>query len=243
VLVEAKENLGLRTSVVSAVTSLVQQYGRVIVLEDDLILSKHFLTYMNDCLEKFSDREDIIQISGYTFPHDAALPDAGLLRTPGSWGWATWKRAWQYYRDDAAALVNEVKQANVSRFNFDDTYAHLDALERNAEGTLDTWLIRWYASVFLRGGLTIHPGQSLVRNIGFGEDAENCKPGPTARAYSRQTISDRPIVVDPTAVGTTETPSFAEATKEFLRWQQYQWGKPSFSERVRGKLQHWSGRA
>jgi glycosyltransferase involved in cell wall biosynthesis len=242
-LIEASENLGLRTSVVSAVTRLVEKYGRVIVVEDDLFFSRHFLTFMNECLEKFSDREDIVQVSGYSFPHDGRLPDVGLLRTPGSWGWGTWDRAWRYYRDDAAALAHEVRNADVARFNFDDTYAHLDALDRNASGRLDTWLVRWYASVFLRGGLTLHPGESMVRNFGFGEDAENCKPGPTARRYSRQRVADRPMVVDPRATGSTETPSFVEATKAFLGWQQYQWGKPSISDRVRGKLQHWSGRA
>ncbi len=243
VLVEAKKNLGLKESIVSGVSSLVEAHGRVIVLEDDLILSRQFLNFMNESLETFKDREDVVQVSGYMVPNDMNLPQVGLLRAPGSWGWGTWRRAWKNYSDDPISLVEQVRSGDSSRFNFDDTYDSLEALERNASGSLETWAVRWYASVFLRGGLTVYPARSLVRNIGFGDDGTNCKPGPMARVFARQPIEKNRAFPCPENLGNSESPLFAEATKKFYRWQQYEWGKPSLTARLRGSLQRLSSRS
>ncbi|MEO8577413.1 MAG: PIG-L family deacetylase [Gemmatimonadales bacterium] len=241
-LVEARRNVGLKASIVSSVSRLLETHERVIVIEDDLILAPSFLTYMNGALEAFKDRDDIVQVSGYMVPHNQQLPPVGLLRAPGSWGWATWRRAWRHYRDDVGALATEVREKDASAFNFDDTYGSLDALDRNASGTLVTWAVRWYASVFLRGGLTLYPSRSLVRNVGFGDDGTNCKPGPMAHVFASQAIARGRVNIDDGAVGSAETPGYAEATKDFYRRQQYQWGKPSFTDRVRGSLQRFASR-
>jgi len=236
VLIEAKKNLGLKTSIVSSVTKILDLHDRIIVLEDDLILSKQFLVFMNESLEKFKDRDDVMQVSGYMVPHEDSLPTVGLLRAPGSWGWGTWKRAWRHYRDDPAAQVEEIKRRDPSRFNFENTYQFLEALERNASGDLETWAVRWYASVYLRGGLNVYPGKSLVRNIGFGDDGTNCKPGPMAQIFARQPLARPRVKIDPATVGNAESSVFAEATRAFYKWQQYQWAKPSLTERVRGSF-------
>jgi len=233
---EAKCNRGLHVSITSGVTELLETYERVIVIEDDLVLSPAFLAYMNEALVTFESREDIVQVSGYMVPHNDRLPSTGLLRAPGSWGWGTWRLAWRHYRDDAIALLDEVRRKDTSAFDFDDTYGNLEALERNATGTLDTWAVRWYASVFLRSGLTVYPSQSLVRNIGFGDDGTNCKPGPMASVFSRQPIARVRAKIDAGGSGTGETREYAEATKKFYRWQQRQWTKAPFTERVRASL-------
>jgi len=239
---EARCNRGLHASITQGVSEILETHERVIVMEDDLVVSPSFLNYMNDALIAFQDREDVVQVSGYMVPHTDKLPPVGLLRAPGSWGWGTWRRAWHHYRDDAVALAEEVRRMDTGAFDFDDTYGNLEALERNASGSLDTWAVRWYASVFLRGGLTVYPAQSLVRNIGFGDDGTNCKPGPMAKVFSGQQIA-RSRVIDRATIGPNETPGYADATKKFYRWQQRQWTKASFSQRVKASLNRLSPRS
>jgi len=239
---EAAENLGLRRSIVSNVSSVLTTHDNVIVIEDDLEVSRSFLTFMNQALHSYGDRADIVQVSGHNVPHREKLPAIGLLRVPASWGWATWRRAWRDYNDDASALLAGVRELDSHAFDMSGTYGYLEALERNAAGTLDTWAVRWYASVFLRGGLTVYPGQSLVRNIGFDTRGTNCGPSTTARAFSGQRINHRSISPDWHNVGTAETASFALALEAFYRWQQAQWTRPTWNERFRARLNILAGR-
>ena len=232
----ASTNLGLRRSITGGISSVLGESESAIILEDDLILSPSFLTFMDGALRAYNDREDIVHVSGYFVPHNASLPPLGLIRAPSSWGWATWRRAWRHYNDDAEQLLTEVRARDADAFDMDGTYGYFDALERNATGTLDTWAVRWYASVFLRGGLTIYPRRSFVRNIGFGDDGTNCGPGPMTRVFDKQRIAGRVKMPSWKSAGAVESPAFAEAMREFYRWQQYQWTKPSFSERVRSSL-------
>ena len=238
---EAPINRGLRPSVVSGVTSVLEEHDRVIVLEDDLIVSPSFLTFMNGALEAYQDRDEIMQVSGYFVPHDGKLPPIGLLRLPGSWGWATWRRAWQHYRDDAVALLAEVCADNPRAFDLNGSYPYLEALQKNAAGTLNTWAVRWYASMFLRNGLAVHPAESLTRNIGFGEDATNCAPNSTAGTYMRQRIARRIGAVDWAAIGERESEDYVAALEGFYRWQHAEWAKPTWRQRIQARWELMAG--
>ena len=93
-----EENIGLANSIISGVSSLIENYGKVIVLEDDLLVSPYFLRYMNDSLALYEKEEQIMQISGYMFGVDLGSDtDAIFLPFISSWGWATWKRAWEKF--------------------------------------------------------------------------------------------------------------------------------------------------
>lgn len=238
---ESPANRGLRLSVISGVTSVLERHDRIIVLEDDIIVSPSFLTFMNDALRAYEHRDEIMQVSGYFIPHDRKLPPIGLLRTPGSWGWATWKRAWKHYRDDAVALLGEVRARDPSGFDVNDSYGYLDALQRNAEGSLNTWAVRWYASLFLRDGLAVHPAESLTRNIGFGEDATNCGPSSTAGKYTSQRIARHLDVVDWSSIGSGENKEYLATLEGFYRWQLAQWAKPSWRERIMARWELLAG--
>jgi hypothetical protein len=232
----AATNQGLRVSVTSGVSALLEAYDRVIVLEDDIIVSPSFLSFMNEALDAYEGHANVFQVSGYFVPHEKRLPAIGFLGVPACWGWATWRRAWQYYRDDPQELLAEVRTRDTHAFDIRGSYGYLDALERNAAGTLNTWAVRWYASVFLRRGLTIYPGRSLTRNIGFGDGATNCGPGTMAHVFARQPIEMKPVRVDWSFVAVQESSSFSSALEGFYRWQQRQWVKPSWRERLTARL-------
>ena len=232
ILHEATHNLGLRSSIVGGVTRVLEEYEAVIVLEDDLILSKCFLEFMEQALAACRPRNDIMQISGYFVPHNTDLPPVGLIRTPGSWGWATWRRAWTCYEDDAVKLVRDVSRRDPEEFDLRGSYAFFDELKKNAEGHLDTWAVRWYASMFLKGGLALYPARSMTRNIGFRGDATNTSPSPTATTYLDQRIARKLPAIDWSQVGSGETDAFAAALQKFYRWQNAKWVRPTLRERI-----------
>lgn len=172
-IVEAEKNKGLKANIVGAVTEIVNKYGRVITLEDDIITSIGFLKYMNDALEIYKDDEKVMHISGYMWPHRWHLPETFFyeLPYPGG-GWATWSRAWKHYSDDTEELFH---YWNNKWDEFNVVGKHLQQqLVDNYEGKLNTWFIKWHAVMLRMGGLTLYPGISLTNNIGFDETASNC---------------------------------------------------------------------
>ena len=93
---EREQNWGLARNIIDGVTTMVNRYGRVIVLEDDLVVAPHFLRFMNDALDIYADVPQVGHIQACDFTNDPSLPDTFLIKWTGSWGWATWKRAWQF---------------------------------------------------------------------------------------------------------------------------------------------------
>lgn len=175
-IIERASNFGLARSLIDGVTSVIDQYGRVIVLEDDLITTPYFLEYMNSALEKFSRAERVMQISGYMFPVEIETPeDACFLPFTTSWGWATWQRAWQHF-DPLARGYTALKNDGTKKWRFDleGSYPYFSMLESQLRGEIDSWAIRWWLSVFLRDGLVLYPRQSLVENIGFDGSGTHC---------------------------------------------------------------------
>lgn len=166
-IVENAHNLGLAKNIIDGVTQVVNEYGKVIVLEDDLVTSPYFLTFMNEALVKFENEEKIGHIHGYCFPIPS-LPDSFLIKWTGSWGWATWKRAWQLFNPDGQVLLSELKQRKLSKqFDFNGNYPYTRMLQRQVNGENNSWAIRWNASLFLNDVLSVNAGKSLVKNVGF----------------------------------------------------------------------------
>lgn len=173
-VIEASKNLGLAQSVVIGVSEIVERYGRVIVLEDDIVTSISFLTFMNKALEKYQENEIVFQVSGFMIPNREKLVTTFFYRAPASWGWATWKRSWRYYENNPSKLLKKIDELNRYKFNIDDTYNYYKDLCDNTTGHLETWAVRWYASLFIQNGLCLWPSKSLVRNIGHDGSGENC---------------------------------------------------------------------
>lgn len=173
-VVERKHNVGLMNNIVGAVTEIVNQYGRVITMEDDIITSKGYLRFMNETLELYKDDEQVMHISGYMWPHKRRLPNTFFYEVPyPGGGWATWQRAWKHYTDDTKSLY-DYWCSRWDEFNkFGDNYLQKQ-LEANYFGTMKTWFIKWHAVMLQRGAMTLYPGQSLTNNIGFDNQATNC---------------------------------------------------------------------
>jgi hypothetical protein len=170
VVIESEKNKGLAASVVEGVTEIVNKYGRVIVLEDDLILSPFFLQYMNQALDLYEDVPQVMQISAHIFNTRYKLPETFFYNEASCWGWGTWARAWKYLNMDAQDLLEKVKKSpNYAMFDLERSF--IWQLESNVRGNLNTWAIRWNTSIFLNNGLCLHPRKTLTKNIGIGNTA------------------------------------------------------------------------
>ena len=174
-IIERVENWGLANSIIDGVTAIVNQYGKIIVLEDDLVTSPYFLKYMNDGLNLYEKSKDVISIHGYIYPVKGNLPETFFLRGADCWGWATWKDKWTLFEPDGAKLLNELKQKElIKRFDYNGTYLYSKMLKKQIEGKNNSWAIRWYASAFLKNKYTLYPGKSLVLNIGNDGSGTHC---------------------------------------------------------------------
>lgn len=176
-IIENNINLGLSRNIIGGLNKIFQIYDRAIILEDDLELSPFFLNYMNDALNLYSTSENVASISGYMYPIEPKKFSNNyfFLKLVESWGWGTWKRAWNIFENDSLKLkkkIDEKKLAN--EFNLDPGISYYKMLTDNINGLNDSWAVRWYASTFLKNMNTLFPSKSFVKNIGIDNSGENC---------------------------------------------------------------------
>jgi hypothetical protein len=122
---------------------------------------------MNDGLSKYSADSRVASIHGYVYPTQASLPENFFMKGADCWGWGTWKRAWDLFESDGSKLLEQLKKRGlINEFDFGGSHSFSSLLRKQIEGKVDSWAIRWHASIFLQNMLTLYPGQSLVQNIG-----------------------------------------------------------------------------
>jgi len=169
------QNFGLAKSIIDGITQVLANHECVIVLEDDLETSPHFLRYMNEALDRFAEEESVISVHGYVYPTEQTLPEAFFLRGADCWGWATWRRGWAQFNPDGQFLLDELIRQNLLKaFDSNGVYSYSAMLKGQISGSNDSWAVRWYASAFLANKLTLYPGRSLVLNIGNDSSGTHC---------------------------------------------------------------------
>lgn len=168
------ENFGLARSIIDGVSSVVQRHGRVIVLEDDLVTAPHFLAFMNEALDRYEGVPQVWHVNGWTYPIESE-PDSAphFTSVMECWGWATWADRWSHFRKDPGDLLKRWTPAMIHRFNIEGGYDYWGDVRRNAHGTMNTWAVFWYATLFERDGLCLSPSQSFVENIGIDGSGSN----------------------------------------------------------------------
>lgn len=177
-IIESISNKGLANSIISGVTQVIQKYGKVIVLEDDLITSPNFLDYMNQALDFYETNDKIYSISGFTLElesKNAIQNDYYLGYRSFSWGWATWKNRWKNIDWDIKnwkkILLTPALHQAISKGGSDIPLM----LFKQQTGKIDSWAVRWCCNQLLNNQLTVLPKKSKIINIGFGENATHTK--------------------------------------------------------------------
>lgn len=175
-IVKRSSNKGLADSIVEGVTEVVNRFGKVIVLEDDIVTSPGFLNYMNSALDMYENEKQVMQVSGYIYPNKLQKENGtSFLKIMSCWGWATWKDRWEHYEHDAEKHVSLIdSKQKIKKFDIEGDAYFSEQLSKNSKGDLYTWAVRWYASWFGKGGTCLYPHKSLVKNIGHDGTGENC---------------------------------------------------------------------
>lgn len=211
-ITERNRNLGLAESIISGVTQLVNEYDKVIVFEDDLLSSPFTLRYFNEALDRYAKEEKVMHIGAYMYHLKAKnLPQSFFFRAATSWGWATWARAWKDFEPDVDILLKQFDKRKIERFSIEGTMNFWKQLVGFKAGKNDSWAIRWYASIFLKGGLTLNPSISLVNNI--GNDGTGVHSNKENMYYVR--ITQKPVTQFPSEI--KEDEQAYQAIKTFLK--------------------------
>jgi FkbM family methyltransferase len=169
------ENQGLAKSIISGVAEIVDKFEKVIVLEDDLITSPGFLTYMNDALNFYETDTRVMHIAGYFPKTTINLPETFFYNVSSCWGWGTWKRAWHKFDSNANRLLKNLQNKGYNEFLYNGGQKDLlyQQLIENCSGERNTWAVKWHTSIFLEDGFCLHPKASLTQNIGHDFSGEN----------------------------------------------------------------------
>lgn len=172
-VIEQEKNLGLANSIISGVTRLLGEYGKVIVLEDDLITSPYFLKYMNEGLIYYEKYKNVFTVCGFSHNSRVMKKSAGypydvyFTYRNSSYGWGTWLDRWRladWDLSDFESFISDRKKQKEFNSSGDDLTNMLIA---QVEGKIDSWSIRWTYTHFKNRALAVYPMYSYIDNIGF----------------------------------------------------------------------------
>jgi len=171
-IIESNKNNGLANSIIKGVTSVINKFGKAIILEDDLIVSSHFLDFMNNSLNFYKKNKYIWSISGYSPPINYPKnykEEVFLSLRSTSWGWATWSNRWNKV-DWSMKNFNQFKKDKNKIKKFEEGGDDLfRMLELQYLGKIDSWAIRWCHYQFLHSAFSLTPKCSMIKNIGFSD--------------------------------------------------------------------------
>jgi hypothetical protein len=173
-IVERNQNFGLVKSITEGVTEIINIFGKIIILDDDLLTHPQFLNFMNESLELYKNVESVYSITGYSHLKQSNFNELNHLEfiyLTSTWSWATWKDRWfliDWNVSDFEAFIKDTDAKK--RFNFGGSDM-VKMLKDWKHGYIDAWDIRFSYGQFKYNGYTIFPVVSKVQNIGFDKDA------------------------------------------------------------------------
>lgn len=178
-LVSREENYGLARNIIEGVTEIIARYGKVIVLEDDLVANPYFLRFMNDGLNRYEEEQKVTGITGFSYFNDneACAQEMYFSLISGtSWSWATWKDRWDCFDEECADWTRLTQDARLRKtFNYDNTYDFYRIMKaQQTDPATSSWAIRWYWTNFKKEGLMLYPAKSLVSNDGWDGTGIHC---------------------------------------------------------------------
>ena len=175
---ESKVNKGLAQSVISGVTHIINEYGRVIVLEDDCVVSPYFLAFMNESLDFYENKKNIGAIAGFTpvlnFPKEFK-DDVFMVYRSCSCAWGSWADRWQgidWELSDFSAFYKNPQLIKKLNANGSDRFIRL---YRQTKGNGSSWSVRFGAHLVKNDMLTVYPKYSYISNIGCDESGVHSK--------------------------------------------------------------------
>jgi hypothetical protein len=168
---ESSSNKGLAASIIQGVSDVLKVYPSAIILEDDLITSSNFLTYMNQSLHYYHSNPKVLSISGFS-PVISGLEENEVYFTQraSSWGWACWADRWSKI-DWECSFYDEFKHNRQLKAKFNEMGSDMTLMmKRQMEGKLNSWAIRFCFHQFQYQLFSVHPAISKIENIGISDE-------------------------------------------------------------------------
>lgn len=174
---ESSENKGLAESIISGVTQIIEKHEKVIVLEDDLITSSNFLSFMNQALDYYSSDVNVRSINGYSLSMKEKAKDVYFQKRPFSWGWGTWQNKWDCNFFDKEKIRSRISHEPdiLKRFSRECGADIVKMLLDSLNNKNSSWYVRWTFAHFTTNTYSVYPTYSFIENIGFSEEATHCK--------------------------------------------------------------------
>jgi len=166
-IIKRTTNYGSALNIVTGISEQFNTYNALIILEDDLIVSKKFLSYMNSSLTTYENERQVFHISAYSdFLSTSSLVTCHFSSGMNCWGWGTWKDRWLHFDNQNIEFIMRSILPEKYKFNFDNSHDFFLQLDENKHGIMKTWAIFWYAAIFLQSGLSLNPSLPLAINRG-----------------------------------------------------------------------------
>jgi len=168
-IIEREKNLGLANSIIEGVTEIVNKYGKVIVLEDDLVTSPYFLNYMNEALEFYQHERDVYSITGFNFPlkiTDNYMFGTYLYPRGSSKSWATWKNKWGKIEFNETKIINKwgLSKIECKIEPYGKDLCRMFKSQLNHE--INSWAIRFTVNQIMLDKFTAYPVESYIKDVG-----------------------------------------------------------------------------
>jgi hypothetical protein len=195
-IIEHPKNIGLRASILFGIDYVLQSYTSIIIIEDDIVVGKDFLKFMNASLIKYQEEPTIAGISGYSFPIKETKPY--FTRTGSCWGWATYKRVWEPFIKARTMLnIDLIEKEELKLFNvFDHLYSNM--FLQSKEGLIQSWAVEFYLYYFSQKQFFLMPGVNLIANVGFDGSGAHQKKGNFLT--DNNPIQNLPQIIFPAAI-------------------------------------------
>lgn len=172
----SEKNKGLGNSIITGVSQIINQYGKAIILEDDLEFAKNFLSFMNQSLNQYEKDKKVFSICGYSNRVKTPIGyeyDSYFCTRSSSWGWGTWADRWNSVDWELKDWNRySIMAKDFNRWGGSDCFKMLNDWKN---GRNHSWAIRFCFSQFLQNKLSLFPIISKVKNNGFDGEGTNCK--------------------------------------------------------------------
>jgi hypothetical protein len=176
-IIKSKENKGLANSIVYGVNYILEKHTRIVVLEDDCVPSDNFIAFMEKCFDKYGNNEKVMNVTGYSLPINISSDypyDIYFSYRSSSWGWGTWRRAWQCF-DRNKSILEEIKKSSNLRKKINRAGEDLIPMLKNQiDGKLDSWAVFWSINIIKNDGVCVNPIKSKIKNIGHDRTGIHC---------------------------------------------------------------------
>ena len=183
------KNIGLADSIINGISEVVKIHKKAIILEDDIVVSKAFLDYMNESLNRYEKESKVWSISAWSYPIDSSdLGDCYFWRIPHCWGWGTWEDRWNLYERNIEWVVKNFDKKDINAINLDGYANYFNDFLLNKNGKIKTWAIFNYLICYKFGALNLVPKIPYIKQIGFDGSGVHCG---SEDFYNAKTINEK----------------------------------------------------